>query len=250
MATQEFYIRNASETEARGPFNLEQMVSLAEAGQVTADTLYYEASSEEWVAISSSDEVRLAIFPEKKKLRIKPKEIQSVNRSSESQAPISVDDMLAAAEGKTAETSDKRDPEAAASAAARVGMWAIVAMLLASAGGEMLPASDAITTLDFGKIAAQPLAFVGIIDLLLAVLIGLGVVTLYPFIRFRAAAGLGLFGFMFFVQGYHAPLIALLVGSLGLYLSTVFLSMLPVVLAFGAGIAGLGAVAYFLLSSN
>ena len=55
---------------------------------------------------------------------------------------------------------------------------------------------------------------------------------------------------MFFVQGYHAPLIALLVGSLGLYLSTVFLSMLPVVLAFGAGIAGLGAVAYFLLSSN
>ena len=45
MATQEFYIRNASETEARGPFNLEQMVSLAEAGQVTADTLYYEAAS-------------------------------------------------------------------------------------------------------------------------------------------------------------------------------------------------------------
>ena len=250
MATQEFYIRSASETEARGPFNLEQMISLAEAGQVTVDTLYYEAGSEDWVAISSNDEVRLAIFPEKKKLRIKPKEIQSVNKSSESQAPISVDDMLAAAEGKTAETKDKRDPEAASSRAARVGMWAIVAMLLASAGGEMLPASDAITTLDFGKVAAQPIAFVGVLDLGLAVLIGLGVVTLYPFIRFRAAAGLGLFGFMFLAQGYHTPLIALLVGSLGLYLSTVFLSLLPVVIAMGAGVVGLGAVAYFLLSSN
>jgi len=40
MATQEFYVRNESETEARGPFNLEQLLSLAENGQVTAETLY------------------------------------------------------------------------------------------------------------------------------------------------------------------------------------------------------------------
>ena len=32
--TQEFYIREASENEARGPFNMEQLVSLAETGQV------------------------------------------------------------------------------------------------------------------------------------------------------------------------------------------------------------------------
>ena len=34
MATQEFYIRSATETEARGPFTQEQLSSLTEAGQV------------------------------------------------------------------------------------------------------------------------------------------------------------------------------------------------------------------------
>lgn len=40
MVPQEFYIRNESENEARGPFNLDQVTSLTEAGQVTAETLY------------------------------------------------------------------------------------------------------------------------------------------------------------------------------------------------------------------
>ena len=35
MAMQEIYLRNATDTEARGPFNLEQVTSLADAGQVT-----------------------------------------------------------------------------------------------------------------------------------------------------------------------------------------------------------------------
>ena len=41
MATQEFYIRTASETEAHGPFTQEQLISLAEAGKVDPQTLYY-----------------------------------------------------------------------------------------------------------------------------------------------------------------------------------------------------------------
>jgi hypothetical protein len=54
MATQEIYIRNASETEARGPFNPQQVADLAEAGQVNAETLIYEATSEQWVALNTS----------------------------------------------------------------------------------------------------------------------------------------------------------------------------------------------------
>mgnify|MGYP000237450192 CR=1 FL=1 len=34
MAMQEIYIRNATDTEARGPYNQEQLTSLADAGQV------------------------------------------------------------------------------------------------------------------------------------------------------------------------------------------------------------------------
>src|SRR5207244_4961940 len=56
MATQELYIRNATETEARGPFNVQQVADLAEAGQVTAETLIYDPASEQWVALSRSEE--------------------------------------------------------------------------------------------------------------------------------------------------------------------------------------------------
>ncbi len=248
MATEEFYIRDASETEARGPFNLEQLVSLAEAGQVTLETLYYEATTETWAEIGSNPEVKDAVFPEKKKLRIKAKEIHSLNRPADSHAPITVDEMLAAAEGRTAETKDKRDPEVAASRAARFGMWAVVLMLLACAAGEMLPASDALMALDMSKLALQPLVFLGGADLFLAVMIALGVTTLYPFVRFRAAVGLGLFGFLFYTQGYHPQLMPVILGSAGLYLATVFLSLVPVLVSATAGLFGMGAVAYFLLS--
>ena len=99
MATQEFYIRNASETEAHGPFTQEQLVSLAEAGKVDPQTLYYEAGTEQWISIAANAELKASVFPEKRRLTIKPKDsIESVNAPAESAPPLSVDDMLAAAE--------------------------------------------------------------------------------------------------------------------------------------------------------
>src|SRR5208337_1137522 len=113
MAAQEFYIREASENEARGPFNLEQLVSLAETGQVTAETLWYDPLVEDWAPIGVSEELKNALFPEKRRLRMKAREPIPENRPSESLAPITVQDMLAGAEGKTADTKDKADPEIA-----------------------------------------------------------------------------------------------------------------------------------------
>src|SRR5512132_2768686 len=101
MATQELYIRNATETEARGPFNTQQVADLAEAGQVTADTLIYDATTEQWVAINANPELMAVIFPEKKKLALKAKEIKTLNKPDEHAKPITVNDMLDAAEGKT-----------------------------------------------------------------------------------------------------------------------------------------------------
>ena len=85
MATQEFYIRNASETEAHGPFTLEQLVSLAEAGKVDPQTLYYEAGTEQWIVIGANADLKAVIFPEKRRLTIKPKDsIHSVNAPPDS----------------------------------------------------------------------------------------------------------------------------------------------------------------------
>ena len=248
MATQEIYLRNATDTEARGPFNLEQLTSLADAGQVSAETLVYDASAEQWLALGTNAELMAAVFPEKRKLALKAKEIKTLNKTDENAKPITVDDMLAAAEGRTEDTADKRDPEIAMMRAAKVGMWSLVAALAISAVGAILPNTDAILSGEPGRIFAQPIILLGVLDVGLAIMLGLGMVSLYPFVRFRAALGLGFLGFIFFAQGLALPTTLLAVGAAGLYLCTIFVSMFPVLLSAGAAIGGFGALGWYLLS--
>lgn len=249
MATQEFYIREASENEARGPFNLEQLVSLAETGQVTIETLWYDPTVEDWALIGANDDLKTAIFPEKRKLRMKVKETVSQPKQQDGLAPITVEDMLAGAEGRTAETKDKKDPAILQAHAARIGMWSAVACLVLAAAGEILPAADALAAMDLNKLLAQPLVLLGGLDLFVATMLGLGVVQFYPLVRFRAALGLGLFGFAFYAQGMPIPLLAEAAGAVGLYLATIWVDMLPVLVVSALGVAGAAATAYFLLST-
>jgi hypothetical protein len=249
MATQEFYIREASENEARGPFNLEQLVSLAETGQVTIETLWYDPTVEDWSLIGANDELKTAIFPEKRKLRMKVKDTVSQAKQMDSLAPITVADMLAGAEGRTAETKDKKDPAILQAHAARIGMWSAVACLVLAAAGEILPAADAIAAMDLNKLMNQPLVVLGAADLFVATMLGLGVVQFYPVVRFRAALGLGLFGFAFYAQGLPVPLLAEAAGAVGLYLATIWVDMLPVLVVCAIGVVGSAATAYFMLST-
>src|SRR5665647_58717 len=53
-------------------------------------------------------------------------------------------------------------------------------------------------------------------------LLGLGVISLYPFVRFRAMMGLGYVGFIFWTHGQLTPLLFLAGGSVGLYTATIF----------------------------
>ncbi len=248
MATQEFYIRNETDTDARGPYNLEQVTSLAEAGQITAETLIYDAASEQWVALSANGELMATVFPEKKKLLLKAKEIKTLNKTDENAKAITVDDMLAAAEGRTDDTADKKDPEIAMMRAAKVGMWSCLGALVVSATGGILPHTDALLSGDPAKIFAQPIILLGLLDVFLAVMLGLGMVSLYPFVRFRAALGFGFLGFVFVAQGQPLPIMLVAIGSAGLYLCTVFVSMLPVVIVAAAAVGGMGGLSWYLLS--
>jgi hypothetical protein len=248
MATQEYYIREASENEARGPYNLEQLVSLAETGQVTIDTLWYDPAVEDWALIGNNDSLKSTLFPEKRKLRMKAKEAAPVVKNLDSLAPITVQDMLAGAEGRTSETKDKVDPKIMQAHAARIGMWAAVLCLVLAAAGEILPAADVIAAMDVPKILAQPLAFLGAADLFMAVMLGLGVVQFYPLVRFRASLGLGFFGFVFFTQGQTIPILTVAMGSVGMYFATVWVDMLPVLVVSALGLLGSAGTAYFLLS--
>ena len=248
MATQEIYIRNATDTEAKGPYGVEQLVSLAETGGITAETLIYDATTEQWVTLGSNAELMAAIYPEKKKLLLKAKEIKTLNKADENAKAITVDDMLAAAEGRTDETSDKKNPEIAMMRAAKIGMWAAIFTFVVSAAGEILPGVDALMSLDPEQLIQHPLVLLGAVDVVLAVLLGLGMVNLYPFVRFRAALGFGLLGFIFYVQGHPVNLIEIAVASAGLYLCTICVSLLPVIIAAAAGILGAAAVAWGFIS--
>lgn len=248
MATQEIYLRNASETEARGPFNPQQVADLAEAGQVTPDTLIYDATTEQWVALTTNPELMVAVFPEKKKLTLKAKEIIALNRPTDSVKPISVDDMVAAAEGLTADTRGKSSPAAAMARAARIGMWGAILALVLAAGGEILPGAAALMSMELTQLLEHPFAVIGAIDLVLAVLLGLGMTNIYPLVRFRAALGFGLMGVVLYLRGDTAALLPLATGSLGLYLCTVFVHLVPALMAALAAVAGMGMLAWHFIS--
>lgn len=249
MATQEYYIRNEAETEARGPFNIEQLVSLAAAGQVTLETLCYDAVTEAWTPLSTNAELKAAVFPERTKLAMKKNvQVVTLNRPNENAAPITVDDMLAAAEGRTSDTKDKSDPLIAMARAAKIGMWSCVVALLVAAAGEILPATVGTEKFEPGMVLNHPFMILGGIDLLLAVFLAMGVVSTYPFVRFRALLGLGFLGFIFYTQGNETPLFAAAVGSIGLYACTILTNLMLVALAAASAICGMAGLTYYLLS--
>jgi hypothetical protein len=248
MATQELYIRNETDTEARGPFTAQQLADLGEAGQVTPATLIYDATTEQWVALSANAELLALVFPEKRKLSLKAKEIKTLNKADDDAKPITVNDMLDAAEGRTEDTKGKSDPEIDMMRAAKVGMIGAIVTLVAAAAAEILPGTDALISMDPAKLLASPLVLLGVIDIGFAVLLGLGMTTLYPVVRFRAALGFGLMGFMFYAQGMSTALLAVAAGSAGLYLCTVFVHLIPAIVAAAAGVGGMGWLAWQLLA--
>lgn len=250
MAPQEFYIRNESDTEARGPFNLEQLSSLAENGQVTDETVYYDAEAEKWVSVGSDEELKAQLFPEKKKLGLKAKDdIKSLNTTTESVPPIEVADMLAAAEGRTEDTKDKKDLTEDLARAAKMGMLCCTAAVAVSGLSLVAPSIDTIVAGNYEKLLTQPFAILGAIDLLILLALLLQAVQIYPFVRFRAALGAGFLGVFFYTQGDANTALAAVVGSVGLYFSTVFTNMAAVLLTTVLALGGMGYFAFTLLTT-
>jgi hypothetical protein len=240
MANQEIYVRGASDTEARGPFTMEQLVSLVEAGQVSTETYFYDSVTEQWLLISSSPQMKALLWPEKRKMGFKQKEFKVVNEDKpNSEAPITVQQFLAAAEGKTEDTKDKQDKSVMMMNASIWGTRSAAIICLLSAAALILPGIDAIMAGDWAKMAQKPLIFLGAVDVFIGLLLLLGVITIYPFVRFRAVFGLGLMGFLFMTQGQVTAMIAVAAGSVGLYFCTIFLSYIPLAVAALVGLGGM-----------
>jgi hypothetical protein len=248
MSTQEFYIRGEADTEARGPFNIDQLASLAEAGQVNGDTLYYDAAIEQWVTTGSNPELMATLFPEKRRLRMKQKiDIKTVNVEREGDEPIRVEEMLAAAEGKTRETAGKGDPKAAFELVAGWGRRVLTLIVAITMVSMLLPYLEPIYSLDLKAIIATPPILFGALDLFILILLLLGATTVYPLVRFRALLGLGFFGLTHYLAGESQFLVPLLAASAGLYLTTAAVSWTVLIAAGALGLLGSGFYAFLLL---
>ncbi len=249
MSTQEYYVRGINDTEARGPFSVEQLITLGETGRIDPETLYYNADTERWATIASSESLKEAIFPTRKKLGVRPKDsVQTLNPTREEHKPITVEQMLAAAEGRTEETKDKRALINAQQTSMRIGMFAGFAMFLFSATSLLLPQIDVVLSYNVMAMVRQPLILLGLVDLACAVLLALGLSATYPFIRFRAAFGIGYLGLFFWVQDKPQVALCVVAASVGMYFCTVFLSYVPIITAALVGLAGVGGFAFLMLT--
>src|SRR6185369_1914600 len=99
------------------------------------------------------------------------------------------------AEGRTDETKGKKDKSRIMMNAAIWGTRSAAIISFASAVSLILPGIDALQTMDPVKIMQFPGVVLGVVDAVIGLLLLLGVITIYPFVRFRAVFGLGFLGF-------------------------------------------------------
>jgi hypothetical protein len=246
--TQEFYIRGENDTDARGPFTQDQLSSLVEAQQVDGSTLYYDAALEQWVPISTNESLMAFLFPEKKKLKVRPKDdIENLNVEEAGDAPIRVEDMLAAAEGRTFETRGRGDPKIAAERVSGIARYALILTLLLSMFAMFFHGDNLNTvySLDWIGMVSDPFIVLGLIDIFFVIVLLLGATSFYPVVRFRALFAVGLLCFMFFLTGEYQLMIAVGCGTVGMYFMTLSVAWTPLIPSALLGLGGMAALAYF-----
>ncbi len=246
MSTQEFYIRGENDTDARGPFTQDQLSSLVEAQQVDGSTLYYDAALEQWVPISTNESLMGFLFPEKRRLKVRPKDdIESLNVEQAGDAPIRVEDMLASAEGRTSDTRGKIDPKISAERVSGVARYLLILTLLLSMFAMLMPRLDVVYSLDVLEMVTDPFVVLGLIDVFFVIVLLLGATSSYPVVRFRALFAVGMLCFMFFLTGEYRLMLAVGAGTIGMYFMTLSVSWAPLIPAALLGMGGMAALAYF-----
>jgi hypothetical protein len=241
MSTQEFYVRRVTDADARGPFTIEQLVSLADTGQVDPDTLYYDAATEQWVIISQNPTLHSQLFPQKRSLTVRPKAVVStLNTFSESDRGINVQDMLAAAEGRTPETRGAADPAINQARASVIGMYGAMAILLVLGAAFVLPHLEKVLGVMSApvELLREPIALLGVLSLILGMCLALGATGAYAFVRFSAMLILGYNGALFYLAGQNQLVGASVAASVGLYFCTVFTNIAACALSLAIGLGG------------
>lgn len=263
-AAHQYFVRAPESETADGPFSLGQLRELADSKVITGSTLYFYEGMEDFAPIESNPALWGEIKPAAKpalKLRSanKPKapppedtvaseetsvesgkrkkeKVPSKSEAAEPQASPydesgDVDRMLAAAEGKTEQTRHVQRLKKSRERAVAVLLPGIVLSLLMGISVIVQPYWETIYgmfqsgdySLDF--LLENWIFFFAIVDLFLAIGIGLGQTGLFPLLRLRAGIGLGFFFYLFYSRmewEAMGAMSALQIGLLGATLCTRF----------------------------
>lgn len=246
----EYFIREADSEEAKGPYDPGRLADLLEAGKISGDTLYFNEDNEEWLPIKDNEALFQLLFPEKKKYTLKEKSVDNaLNRDSAEGVPVRIEDMLAAAEGKTEETEHLVRSEKLRGRAAGLCLPILAVITLLSAASVLLPEfsfiSEVLEEKNYASILSRPMILLGLFDLFLFICCVLAATDAFPLIRFRFMLGLGYFGYAGWSWGENHPTMAVIAGCIGAFVCTLTLNFPLMVLCGILGIGGMGAYAFF-----
>lgn len=248
----DYYIRTPDREESRGPFDASQLLTLAEASQISENTLYYDESKEEWIPIGLNQQLKAEVFPENETLSLKinpPEEASTqVEYNPAEQGGIKVTDMLAAAERDSEETRHLKKQEESFHKAAALSSNSLGLMLLLSAVALLTPQFSAINeAISAGKVSTilnYPFMIIGLFDFIMAVLLILAVTEVYPLLRGRAMLTLGFGIYVGWALGDPIILIASTAAGFGIFYATIAQSLSTMFVALALGIGGNATLAY------
>lgn len=255
----DYYIRTPEQDESRGPFDVGKLNTLAEAGQINPNTLYYDEDKEEWLPLALNTDLHAQVFPVREKLTLNVHKANAPDQRNDQKAgkpgkSIQVENMLAAADGLTDEKRKLTQRRKSMEKAATIASVGLAVMMLLSAVYMILPLvpelrlqmriSGTATALNY------PFVLVGIFDFLMAVLLLLSVTEVYPLLRGRAMLGLGFGAYVGWSIGDPWLIGLAIAAGLGLFLGTLAQRMGPLIAAFIIGIGSHAYLAYLALSGR
>lgn len=221
MTQHEYYIRQPADTESHGPFTLEQLSDLAKTGGLNANTLYFDANTDQWRPIAEAPELAALL----------PADVRAQTAAA-----------LSAAASASATAS-------ASAPAASLAPKLLVALLAASALALLFPAflADDKSASVFEKLQIYPYLWLGALDLILALCCFAFGARFFPVIRIRAGLGIGFLGALFWLQANIGALVAALLVAVCLWLATTLGSARALAANAIAGLAALVMLAYCVL---
>lgn len=250
----DYYIRTPEQDESRGPFDISKLVTLAEAGQVTPNTLYYDEDKEEWIPIALNEELNAQVFPERETLSLKVEEAEKPDAVEKDPGGLNVETMLAAAEGETAEKKKQTRQKKSFERAATISAVGLGLMMIFSALYMVFPVvpvlQGAINEQQVSAIFNYPTVLVGVFDLIMGILLLLSVTEVYPVLRGRAMLGLGFGIYVGWAIGDPILMAATAAAGIGVFMATISQSLNTMITAFVLGIGGNLYLAYLALNGR